>query len=195
MTDSGDSQAPGPESGDQVRWLADVIGTVRTPGAFLQWYGVASLLISVVFLIVYLVSPDTVFKPIYEWKLDQEKDPQERAAIGPYNKWLRQQVVPSVISSFVSLGCSFLIAFGGVKMRHLTGYGWAVAGSVLASVPCTNSCCCIGTPIGLWALVTLFGSDVRLGFARVGSAGGLESFEAEVQPRRDPPSSRPIRLE
>jgi hypothetical protein len=69
-----------------------------------------------------------------------------------------------------------------------------VAGVVLSIIPCTNTCCCAGLPIGLWALVTLFGSDVRLAFARVGAAGGLERFE-EPPPPRDEPPSRPIRLE
>ena len=80
-------------------------------------------------------------------------------------------------------------------MRHLHGYGWAVTGAVLSAVPCTNSCCCFGTPIGLWAIVVLFGSDVRLAFARVGAFGGLETFEADVEPRDEDPPSRPIRLE
>jgi hypothetical protein len=80
-------------------------------------------------------------------------------------------------------------------MKQLHGYGWAVTGAVLAAVPCTNSCCCAGTPIGLWALVTLFGSDVRLAFTRVGAVGGLESYTDDMRSRDEDPPSRPIRLE
>jgi hypothetical protein len=69
-----------------------------------------------------------------------------------------------------------------------------VTGAVLSALPCTNSCCLVGTPIGLWALVILFGSDARLAFARVGAVGGLGKYEDDMGPRDDPPS-RPIRLE
>jgi hypothetical protein len=174
-----DEALPDPsDPAQQNRWLLHAARSVQAPGTALQWYGMVSILIAVLFLIVYLVSPDTVFKPLYEWTVkQQEKQPAEnRVPIPPYRKWLQQQVLPSVISTVVSLGSSFVIVIGGMKMKQLNGYGWAVAGAILSIIPCTNSCCCIGAPVGMWAMVALFGSDVRTVFSRVGAAGGLEAY-------------------
>jgi len=187
------------ESRDDVRWLANAIRAVQTPASFLQWYGIASLLLAVVSVIVYLVSPDTVYRPVYDYLLDQKREQQKgqpgvAPPMPPYRKWVQQYVVSGVIGSLLSLVGSFVMVVGAVKMRHLHGYGWAVTGSILSILPCTNSCCCAGLPIGLWALVILFGSDVRLAFARVSKAGGLEAF-SDVRVPRDEPPSRPIRLE
>jgi hypothetical protein len=41
---------------------------------------------------------------------------------------------------------SLVTLLGGIKMRHLTGYGLAVTGSILACIPCLSpsACCCLG---------------------------------------------------
>jgi hypothetical protein len=58
-----------------------------------------------------------------------------------------------------------------------------VTGSILSIIPCTNSCCCIGTPLGIWALVVLLNSDVKLAFSR----------SAHISEVRDvPPDDRPM---
>jgi len=196
---SAEDPAQQPESEIDAKWLANAIRAVQMPGTILLWYGVASMFLAVAFLIVYLVSPDTIYRPIYDWQLEQQReqlkeDPAHAKPMEPYRKWVQQQALSGTIGSIVSLVCSFLIAVGGVKMRHLSGFGWSVAASILSILPCTNSCCCVGLPIGLSALVVLFGSDVRMAFKRVGKAGGLEAF-ADVEVPRDEPPSRPIRLE
>jgi hypothetical protein len=196
---SADGAEPIRDSEIDGRWLANAIRTVQTPATFLQWYGIASLLLAVVFIIISLVSPESVLQPVYDRMLENQREQQKAQpgkvpSLPPYRKWAQPYVVSGVLGSALSLACSFVIAVGGVKMRHLHGYGWALIGSLLSIVPCTNSCCCIGSPIGIFALVTLFGSDVRLAFARVGKAGGLEAFIDEIGPRDEPPS-RPIRLE
>lgn len=199
MTDYGSMPTPEPEPADH-QWLAHAIATVQPPGAFLQWYGLISLFFAVASLIVYLVSPDTIYKRFYdamqERRREQQKEEDAPAAtpLPPYKKWVQQQALWGTIGSILSLVGSFLVAIGGMKMRHLSGYGWAVIGSFMAILPCSNSCCCIGLPIGIWSLVILFGSDVRLAFTRVGEAGGLEAFSDDMR-SRDGSSSRPIRLE
>ena len=37
-------------------------------------------------------------------------------------------------------------------------------------------------PIGVWALVSLFGTDVRLAFTRITEMGGLEHFDPTIPP-------------
>ena len=187
---------PEPDSERDGRWLANAIRAVRGPATALQWYGVGSVVLAALVITVFLAAPDSVCDPLYKRAVrDQQELPaNERKPLPPYGDFVRGTQVQVVGGYAVSLACGFLIAFGGIRMRQLHGYGWAVAGAVLAAVPCTNSCACVGTPIGLWALVILFGSDVRLAFARVGAVGGLERYEDEQRSRDDPPS-RPIRLE
>jgi hypothetical protein len=196
---SAEGPAPQPESDIDAKWLANAIRAVQMPGTLLLWYGVASLFLAVASLIIYLVSPDTIYRPIYDWQLEQQReqlkeDPAHAKRLDPYREWVRQPALVGTIGSIVSVVCSFLIAIGGVKMRHLSGFGWSVTASILSILPFSNSCCCVGLPIGVGALVVLFGSDVRLAFKRVGKAGGLEAFGDVQVPREDPPS-RPVRLE
>ena len=52
------------------------------------------------------------------------------------------------------------------KMTRLQGWGLALAGSILAMIPC-GSCCCFTLPFGIWALVVLVNKDVKAGFQAV----------------------------
>ena len=155
------------------------------------------MLLAALTVAIFLAAPEEVSRRWYDKMLQgqRERPADERTPLPPYEKFAREQQIQWLGGGAVSLVCSFLIALGGIKMKHLHGYGWAVTGSLLAAIPCTSSCCCIGLPIGLYALVNLFGSDVRLAFARVGAAGGLEAFQSDFRSRDDDPPSRPIRLE
>jgi hypothetical protein len=177
--------APPSDSGpDPNRWLIDVARSVQGPGMAMQWFGAASLLLAVLGLIVYLVNPDTIFQPVYNWvaREQQKQPPENRTPLPPYKKWVQAQQMSSVIGGLIDLTGSLLITIGGMKMRQVSGYGWAVTGAILSIIPCTNTCCCAGLPIGLWASVALFNSDTRRAFARVGQAGGLDALMASLDP-------------
>lgn len=195
MTDYGSPPPPEPEEGS-ARWLADAIQTVRIPATIMQWYAIGSMVLAALVVTVFLAAPDAICEPWYERvvKKNQERPAGERETLPSYRQFVQGQQIQWVGGGAISLVCSFVIAFGAVRMRYLNGYGWAVTAAVLSAIPCTNSCCCIGMPVGIWSIVILFGSDVRLAFARVGSAGGLEAFGDIRAPREESPS-RPIRLE
>ena len=197
MTDYGAPPPPEPDPENDGRWLANAIGAVRTPAAALQWYGVASVVLAALVITIFLAAPDSICDPLYKKAVrDQQQLPaNEQKPLPPYGEFVRAIQVQWVGGYAISLVCGFLIAYGGIRMRQFHGYGWAVTGAVLSAIPCTNSCCCAGTPIGLWALVTLFGSDVRLAFSRVGAVGGLGRYEEDMRSRDVDPPSRPIRLE
>jgi hypothetical protein len=61
---------------------------------------------------------------------------------------------------------SFVTILGGVYMRSLKGYGLAIAGAIIACVPCISAmaCCGVGEGIGIWALVVLANPEVRAAF-------------------------------
>ena len=70
----------------------------------------------------------------------------------------------AVATSIVGILVSFLILFGGLKMRKFENYGLAMAASIIAMIPCISPCCIIGLPIGIWALVVLSKPEVKLAF-------------------------------
>lgn len=56
-----------------------------------------------------------------------------------------------------------VILFGGVQMRQLKMRPLAIASAFLVMAPCSWMCC-LGLPVGIWALVTLFKAEVAQQF-------------------------------
>lgn len=80
-----------------------------------------------------------------------------------------QKIVQAYGTGFMVLGVvgmilSIITILGGVKMRTLDSYGLAVTGSVVAILPCMSTCCVLGIPFGIWALVVLLSQDVKSAF-------------------------------
>jgi hypothetical protein len=69
-----------------------------------------------------------------------------------------------VIGSIMGILIGGLIFFGAMKMRQLNNWGLALASSILAMIPCLSPCCCLGLPIGIWALVVLLDNNVKASF-------------------------------
>lgn len=71
-----------------------------------------------------------------------------------------------VFGSLLGIGLSGLTVFGGLQMRALKSWGLALASAILVMTPCGSyCCCCIGIPIGIWALVTLTKPEVKSAFS------------------------------
>jgi hypothetical protein len=54
-----------------------------------------------------------------------------------------------------------LIVWGGVSMMMQRRWGLSMAAAVLAIFPCTSPCCCLGLPLGIWAVVVLTRPEVK----------------------------------
>jgi hypothetical protein len=70
-----------------------------------------------------------------------------------------QNAVGIVLGGVIDL----VILIGGFRMKGLRSYGLAMTAAILAIIPC-NSCCLIGLPAGIWAVVALSNADVKAGF-------------------------------
>lgn len=70
----------------------------------------------------------------------------------------------AIASAGLNLAVGVLSIVAGLKMKRLTGHGLAVAAAILNIIPLTNGCCCVGLPIGIWALVVLMNSQVKSSF-------------------------------
>jgi hypothetical protein len=148
---------------------------VKTAGTLLMVFGLFSLLLALVALGFYLGSPDTIARPYHDMMKDMFKDaprqPGQPEPVPPYDDFKRQLVVQGSATSGLAVLCGLVITLGGARMRNATGRGLAMAGSILSMIPCTSSCCLIGLPIGIWALVVLSNPDVKAAFA-ANAAGG-----------------------
>ena len=90
-------------------------------------------------------------------------DPQARDALPGLGVMVGASVVQLVLGG--------LVIYAGVQMRKVQSWGLAVAGSIVAMLPCLP-CCLVGLPIGIWALIVLFDNDVKQAFYGPGPYGG-----------------------
>ena len=74
-------------------------------------------------------------------------------------------LVISLLMTVLGLAGAGLVILGGFKMLKLRSWVLCVIASFVAMIPCFTSCCCVvGLPIGIWALVVLFNSEVKRAF-------------------------------
>lgn len=164
-----------PEGSGMGQWYDLAAARVRTPGLVLQIFGGISLALTLISVVSVLVVPEAVF----EWQYKMTKDmnakqpPENRQKLPPYEEFIEQQTIQTLVISIFQLAGSGLMFVGGMKMKALESYGLSMTGAIVATISiCVNNCCCLSTPIGIWALVVLFNSDVKLAFARNPRRGG-----------------------
>lgn len=63
---------------------------------------------------------------------------------------------------FMVVGALFVL-YAALQMRQLKNWPLSMAGAIVALVPCF-ACCCLGLPVGIWALVVLNKPEVRAAF-------------------------------
>jgi len=92
-------------------------------------------------------------------------NPDVKRAFEMIGPWMG---VINIVNLLLMLGISILILMAALRMKSLRSYGLAVAGSVVAMLPCVSfgcvPCCILGLPIGIWALVVLNQPDVKSQF-------------------------------
>lgn len=66
----------------------------------------------------------------------------------------------------VGLIGGILVTFGGWKMMHFRGWGFALTGSIVACLPFVSclGCVGIGQIVGIWSIVILCNADVQMLF-------------------------------
>jgi hypothetical protein len=69
-----------------------------------------------------------------------------------------------VIGAVLAFAIGGLIIYGAIKMMNLQSYGLAMAAAIVAMVPCLSPCCCLGIPVGIWAIVVLNNAEVKAAF-------------------------------
>ncbi|QDV22807.1 hypothetical protein [Aureliella helgolandensis] len=106
-------------------------------------------------------------------QIDPQQLEEMRQAFGEENEWVVQMIKDSnnlgqgplgLIFNLVGLAFGGIVVFGSIKMLQQRSHTLAVAGAVVAMLP-VGSCCCVGLPLGIWALVILLDQSVRQDFS------------------------------
>jgi len=101
----------------------------------------------------------------------QELDSQMQQLNNPQlvqlvHSWMHIAQGPFAIAgSLLGLVLSVLILIGAIKMRSLQSYEFSMTAAIVAMLPCVTSCCLIGLPFGIWALVVLAKPEVKSHFS------------------------------
>jgi hypothetical protein len=74
------------------------------------------------------------------------------------------RAVTGVIGAVVGFAWGGVVLSAAWCMKNLRSYGYAMAGSIVAMVPC-NICCLLGLPFGIWALVVIVRPEVKDAFS------------------------------
>jgi len=83
-----------------------------------------------------------------------------------FQKWMHMAYGPfGIVGSLLGLVLSVLILIGAIKMRSLRSYEFSMTAAIVAMLPCVTSCCFIGLPFGIWALVVLAKPGVKSHFS------------------------------
>jgi hypothetical protein len=71
-----------------------------------------------------------------------------------------------VLMSLVGIIGSVMLVVAGTRLRGLKSAPLVYAGSIMGMLPCCVGapCCCIGLPIGIWAIVTMQDEQVKAAF-------------------------------
>lgn len=127
---------------------------VGPPGIALAVLGLGAILVNLAVLVMSLLGYASTIASLASGELDAATT---------------SSVVSSLIGYLLqfALSClaSFIVAFAGLRLRGARSPGLVYFGSVLAMLPCVGPCCCLGLPIGIWAIVTMQDEQVKAAFS------------------------------
>jgi hypothetical protein len=64
----------------------------------------------------------------------------------------------------IQIAVGAFVIFGALKMKKLENHGLVMGASIVVMLPCLSSCCLVGLPLGIWALVVLTKTEVKGAF-------------------------------
>src|SRR5215212_4048094 len=104
MDDGLDDPAP-PGFPEKAPWYLDARAAVRNPGTALQWFGGCSLALSLLWMAVLLLSPESAFRWQYEFLVGFNKDrpAKKKVPIPPYKDFVREQTNQNLIGGVISM--------------------------------------------------------------------------------------------
>lgn len=139
---------------------------VAIPGLFLVLSGLLGLALEVGGLGLLLTRPTAIYDFMVEMVEKTPPGPERQKQLDDLKAQeanMRLDTPVNIGSIVIGLILALVTVAGGMKMRALSGYGLSVAGAIASIIP-IGGCCCLGIPVGIWALVVLLQPDVAAGF-------------------------------
>ena len=153
------------------RDLEDARSKVKGPAIALMVTAVISLLLTAYSTFSYFVTMKSDFEA-QRAKIDADPNMQpqmKRDMKEMMDTYEKIATVALPVDWLIMIAASLVIFVGALKMKNLSGSGWARAGAILAMIPCVSGCCLLGLPFGIWALMVLSNRDVKRAFAQTAS--------------------------
>ncbi len=130
------------------------ITAARTPGLMLVIFGALMALFTVVGLIMSAVQGQAAMPALPPEAPEWLRNLFQMQANLP--KWV------SYVQFVVAAAIDAVIILGGLGLMRLRNRGLAIAGAILAGLPCFTSCCCVlGLPLGIWVVIFCNRPDIR----------------------------------
>lgn len=152
--------------------IARARAKVATPGLFLLLAGLLCLALEVAAIGVMLTKPTLIYDFVVDMIERGPPGPEKQKQLDDMKKEeasMRLDSPMNIGSIAVGFILGVLTTIGAVKMRSGSGYGLALTGAIASIIP-IGGCCCVGMPVGIWALVVLMNPDVKKGFAAAAEA-------------------------
>ena len=153
------------------RDLEDARSKVKGPAIALMVTAVISLLLTAYSAFSYFVTMKSDFEA-QRAKIDADPNMSAQAKRDMKEMLDTIEKIAAValpVDWLIVIAASLVIFVGALKMKNLSGSGWARAGAILAMIPCVSGCCLLGLPFGIWALMVLSNRDVKRAFAQTAS--------------------------
>ncbi|HEX3149076.1 MAG TPA: hypothetical protein VHR66_13430 [Gemmataceae bacterium] len=135
------------------------------PGTLLQLFGAVCIAWNVMTGALSLISPQSIINPYFDFIEDLQRNnpPDKQQKLPPRDEAIKSQQVQGPIGAVIFIIVGVVAFIGGSKMKSLSGYGWAMAGSIVTIFP-GLCCCCFPLLPGIWSLVVLLNQDVKRSF-------------------------------
>lgn len=128
---------------------------VGPPGIALAVVGMGSILLNLLFAVLTLVGSMATIMALLSGDADGASWGQFIGTTG----W-------QVMMYILSFAGAFVVTFAGLRLRNARSAGVVYLGAILAMIPCCfGYCCCLGLPVGIWAIVTMQDEQVKAAFA------------------------------
>jgi len=145
----------------------------QVPGVLLIIMGVLTLVFSGIGLVQYPDFEKNIDEAVQKQTEQIEKNPQIPADQKKMQTDLFKQITdgaknaqPYLLPFYLfSTFAGLMTILGGIKFRSLGSKGLVLFASLLSMTPFTSGCCCIGLPVGIWAIIALNNQVVRDAYA------------------------------
>jgi len=155
--------------------ITEARAKLSTPGTLMILTAVLLILLSLVGIGI-MVSGFDVSIPILEFfaTLVPQGSPEHKQILNDLEEAKKRdrtfEYVQNGVMTVIAITLNILMLIAGLRMKSMRSYTLCMMGAIAGIIP-LNSCCCLGFPIGLWALITLMNADVKAAFKSVADQG------------------------